>query len=49
MPLRTGADILYSIGSPETYRSLVVDRRWSGARFETWYEETLACLLLGSA
>ena len=48
MTLRTGADILYSIGSPETYRSLVVDRRWSGARFESWYEETLARLLLGS-
>lgn len=49
MALRTGADILYAIGSPETYRSLVVDRRWSGARFEKWYEETLACLLLGPA
>jgi AcrR family transcriptional regulator len=48
MDLRTAADILYALGSPETYRALVVDRGWSSARFERWYEETLARLLLGS-
>lgn len=42
----TAADVLYAIGSPETYRLLVVDRGWSGARFERWYGETLARLLL---
>ena len=45
----TAADILYAIGSPETYRLLVVDRGWSGARFELWYGETLARLLLDPA
>lgn len=41
------ADILYAIGSPEVYRLLVVDRGWSGERFERWYTDTLAHLLLG--
>ena len=44
--LETAADILYAIGSPETYRILVVDRGWSGSRFARWYGETLARLLL---
>ena len=39
------ADILYSLGSPETYRLLVVDRDWSPARFERWYGDALARLL----
>lgn len=46
MELDTAADILFAIGSPETYRLLVVDRGWSGSRFEHWYGETLAHLLL---
>ena len=40
------ADILYAIGSPETYRHLVIDRGWSGLRFERWYADTLERLLL---
>jgi len=40
------ADVLYAIGSPETYRHLVIDRGWTGARFERWYAETLGRLLL---
>lgn len=47
MDLDTAADVLYAIGSPETYRLLVVDRGWSGPRFERWYRETLERLLLG--
>jgi AcrR family transcriptional regulator len=43
---RTAADILFAIGSPETYRSLVVDRGWSPDRFERWYADTLVRLLL---
>lgn len=39
------ADILYAIGSPETYRALVDDRGWSSARFERWYADTLLRLL----
>ena len=47
-PLRRGAaDVLYAIGSPETYRSLVEDRGWSPARFERWYAEAIERLLLG--
>jgi hypothetical protein len=30
------ADIPFAIGSPETDRLLVVDRRWSADRFEHW-------------
>ena len=40
------ADILFSIGSPETYRLLTDDRGWSPDRFERWYADTLARLLL---
>jgi len=53
-PLREGlttsmaTDVLYAIGSPETYGLLVRDRGWSGRRFERWYAETLARLLLSS-
>ena len=40
------ADILYAIGSPESYRLLVLDRGWTPARFERWYADTLMRLLL---
>ena len=43
----TAADVLFAIGSPETYRLLTFDRAWSLARFERWYADTLAQLLLG--
>lgn len=43
------ADILYAIGSPESYRLLVLDRGWSPARFERWYADTLIKLLLPDA
>lgn len=46
LDLATAADILYALGSPETYRHLTADRGWSGARFERWYAETLERLLL---
>ena len=46
MDPETAADVLYAIGSPETYRLLVIDRGWSGPRFERWYAETLERLLL---
>ena len=42
----TAADILFALGSPETYRLLVVDRGWTGARFEHWYGETIERLVL---
>jgi AcrR family transcriptional regulator len=43
---RAAADILFTVGSPDTYRSLVLDRGWSADRFERWYADTLARLLL---
>lgn len=43
---QAAADVLYAIGSPETYRLLVFDRGWSAERFERWYLETLTRLLL---
>lgn len=46
LDLDTAADVLYAIGSPETYQLLVVDRGWSGSQFERWYAETLSNLLL---
>jgi AcrR family transcriptional regulator len=48
MDLETAADILYAVGSPETYRLLVVDRGWSGSRFERWYGDTLERLLFAT-
>jgi AcrR family transcriptional regulator len=45
LDLDRGADILYAVGSAETYRLLVVDRGWSASRFERWYGETLERLL----
>ena len=46
LDLEAAADILYAIGSPETYQLLVTDRGWSPSRFEAWYGETLDRLLL---
>jgi AcrR family transcriptional regulator len=47
VPLRReAADVLYAIGSPETYRAFVVDRGWSPARFERWYAQAIERLLL---
>jgi AcrR family transcriptional regulator len=48
MDLETAADILYAVGSPETYRLLVVDRGWSNSRFERWYGDTLERLLFAT-
>jgi AcrR family transcriptional regulator len=45
LDLETAADILYALGSPETYRLLVIDRGWNGDRFEAWYGETLERML----
>lgn len=42
-------DILFAIGSPETYGLLVRDRKWSADRFERWYADSLARLLLDKA
>jgi AcrR family transcriptional regulator len=46
LDLETAAETVFAIGSPEVYRLLTVDRGWSGSRFEGWYADTLARLLL---
>lgn len=46
LTVSTAADIVFAVGSPETYRLLVVDRGWSAQRFERWYADTLIRLLL---
>jgi AcrR family transcriptional regulator len=42
----TALDVVFTLGSPETYGLLVGDRGWSPAAFERWYEDALARLLL---
>ncbi|MCY7417933.1 MAG: TetR/AcrR family transcriptional regulator [Chloroflexi bacterium] len=42
----TAGDILFAIGSPDTWRTLVVDRGWTPARYERWYVATLERLFL---
>jgi AcrR family transcriptional regulator len=46
LDLDTAADIVYAVGSPETFQLLVSDRGWSASRFEHWYREALERLLL---
>ena len=45
LDLDAAADAIYAIGGPETYRLLVVDRGWTGDRFEQWYGDTLERIL----
>lgn len=45
---RDAADVVHALASPEVYGLLVLDRGWSGARYERWLAETLAQQLLGS-
>ena len=48
LTVEAAADMLFTIGSPETYQLLTGDRGWSPDRFERWYADTLARLLLAS-
>jgi AcrR family transcriptional regulator len=45
--VRIAADVLYTIGGPETFRQLVRERGWTPARYERWLVETGVRLLLG--
>ena len=40
------ADILWAIGSPETYQQLTADRGWSDDDYRTWLTATLQAVLL---
>ncbi|HVL63954.1 MAG TPA: helix-turn-helix domain-containing protein [Actinomycetota bacterium] len=46
LALDAAADILYGLGSPETYSLLVGDRAWPKQRFERWYGDAIVRLLL---
>ena len=46
LTLAAAADILYAVGSPETWRALVDDRGWSAKQFRGWYSVALERLLL---
>jgi TetR/AcrR family transcriptional regulator, regulator of autoinduction and epiphytic fitness len=43
---RDAADIIHALASPEVYGLLVLDRGWSGERYETWLREILIDQLL---
>ena len=40
------ADILFAVGSPETWHALVIHRGWTNTAFADWYAETLERQLL---
>jgi AcrR family transcriptional regulator len=43
---RDAADIIHALASPEVYGLLVLDRGWSGERYEKWLRATLIEQLL---
>lgn len=43
---RDAADIIHALASPEVYGLLVLDRGWSGERYERWISDTLRQQLL---
>jgi AcrR family transcriptional regulator len=43
---RDAADIIHALASPELYRLLVVDRKWSSDRYEQWLAAVLREQLL---
>jgi hypothetical protein len=51
--LRPGLDadgaaaVIWAIGSPQTYRFLVVEQGWEVARYRRWVEASLTAALLG--
>ncbi len=45
---RDAADVIHALLSPELYRLLVVDRRWSLGRYERWLAGLLIDELLGA-
>jgi len=43
---RDAADVIHALASPEVYGLLVLDRGWSGERYEEWVRTTLTDQLL---
>lgn len=46
LTLAAASDITYTLASPDTFRALVEDRRWSWKRAESWVNEQLCTALL---
>jgi AcrR family transcriptional regulator len=46
---RDAADILHALASPEVYGLLVIERGWSGERYESWLTTILGDQLLDTA
>lgn len=46
---RDAADILHALASPELYGLLVIERGWSGERYETWLTTILGDQLLATS
>jgi hypothetical protein len=44
---RDAADLIHALASPEVYGLLVLDRGWSGDRYERWMADVLRQQLLG--
>ncbi|HSR86489.1 MAG TPA: helix-turn-helix domain-containing protein [Streptosporangiaceae bacterium] len=43
---RHAADVIHALASPEVYGLLVIDRGWTGERYETWLRSILSDQLL---
>jgi AcrR family transcriptional regulator len=41
----TAADLLWLYTSPDIYRMLVIERRWSAARYRAWFQAAAASIL----
>jgi AcrR family transcriptional regulator len=39
-------DIMWTLASPRTYRTLISERRWATDEYERWLADVLACALL---
>jgi AcrR family transcriptional regulator len=48
LPEREAADLIHALMSPEVYRLLVIDRRWTLQRYQQWLASTLAQQLVGT-
>ena len=46
LPEREAGDIVHALASPEVYGLLVLDRGWSGERYEKWLRSILIDQLL---
>ncbi|MBV9001898.1 MAG: hypothetical protein JO304_22770 [Solirubrobacterales bacterium] len=41
----TAADLLWLYTAPETYRMLVIERKWSPNRYRTWFRAAVGTII----